>query len=111
MGSGCLDSERHRQDVAVGQPELAPQLVDTRCVEIGVHVDRLGVSRLITVSDRAFDMVLDDRLDVEAATLGALCDLSERVLVACETAAAGQALARRLDSTRSAKLDIVSLQP
>jgi hypothetical protein len=79
--------------------------------EIGADADLLGVRRLIAASDRTFSLALDETLELEAAVLGALCDASDRVLIGCVRAATGQALAQRLDATRRAKIEIVSLHP
>lgn len=72
-------------------------------------VDRLGLRQLIAASDRTFLVDLDPALDVDIATLAALCDVSDRVVVACEEAAKGKALVGGLDAARRLKIDIVAL--
>ena len=76
---------------------------------IAGDIDRLGLRRLIDASDRTFVLDLGGGEDDEVAILAALCAVSDRVVIARGTAAAGKALAEQLDADCRRKIDIVAM--
>jgi len=72
-------------------------------------IDRLGLRRLIAASDRTFVVEPDPNLDSELADLSALCDVSDRVIVACARTESATAVVERLEPARRLKVDVVAM--
>jgi voltage-gated potassium channel Kch len=95
-------------DIAIVRPAAAPSGT------IGTRFDdsRSAIGTLIAVADRAFTLPLpsSSRPAADIAAVAALCDVCDKVLLACEAAEAGEPVLRQLDSLRRNKVEIVTAQ-
>ena len=79
---------------------------------IGPGVSRSGARRVIAAADRAFTLTpaVPPGMSSDVAALAALCDVCDKILLACEEAQAGESILHQLDASRRARVEIVALQ-
>ncbi|MBI2738732.1 MAG: NAD-binding protein [Rhodospirillales bacterium] len=77
--------------------------------------DKSAIGRLIAVADRAFTLTFSRSPDsrgpaTDTLAVAALCDVCDKVLLACEEYQAGEPILRQLEPRRRTQVEIVAVQ-